>query len=194
MEEESDLGEEKLGPADKIIEEAYAKAEEIKKEAYAEGKRQAEMDCEEIKLEAERLRANAENILNEVLTEKEMLFKNTEKEMVELIYKITKKIISKCADEKRENIVFLVKAALTNLSGEEKIKVKVSEDDYDHLMDNKELLTKELDNFDYDLIKDCSLEDESCVIETPFGTMDYSTNVQLGNLESALATTMNEES
>jgi flagellar assembly protein FliH len=209
-EEEGLTEEEALSRAEQIVADAENEAEEIKVAAEVEGKNavikmkeQAKGEIEGLKAaayneayeagrlkgeaEAEGIIAEAEEIKERALVEKEEILNSAEPEIVELVADVVKKLIGGAFEIRPELILFLVKQGLsaTTLTGN--ITVHVSEDDYGAVIaDKNELLSMAEAGTTIEIIKDVSLNAADCIIETKFGNIDCSLDKQYGALKESL--------
>lgn len=150
--------------------------EESKDEGYKEGVAQAENEYENLLAETQELK-------EQVSVEYEKILESLEEDTVNTILHIARKVISnelKCKD----NILLMVKDAFEKCSKEHKVVLKLSEQDYEYINENREELNKMLERSEeVEIKKDLSLKEGGCVIDTPLGSIDASAYSKLDKIE-----------
>jgi flagellar assembly protein FliH len=173
--------------AQRIVEKAYKKAEELKidverearQKGYDQGFKGMQAQYEEIIREAEAIRENAKTEYNEVLS-------GMESDIVSLIFEVAKKVIGRELSENRDAILSIVRQAVEKCSDRNNLVLKVSAEDYDFLLDNREKLISMVgDASEFDVKKDSSVKAGSCVIETSFGTLDGGVGTKIRKIEES---------
>ena len=137
--------------------------------------------------EAEALMAKANSIINETHVARQEAIKALEPELVELIIRIVRKLISDSMQLKPQVVLHLIRQGLaqSNFTGD--VTLRVSKSDYDHVVANKALLLESVEGgADLDVLKDFSLNSGDCVIETPFGVIDSSLDMQFEEIRESL--------
>ncbi len=143
---------------DKVLQEAG-------EEGYNAGIAQAQEEYEGLLREAREIKEQAGMEYRQVLD-------SLESDAVNTIIDIARKVISKELQCK-ENILLLVKEAFEKCSKDHKAMLKLSEQDFDYVDENKEQLANMLQRSEeIEIKKDLSLKEGGCVIETPFGSID----------------------
>lgn len=159
-----------------IKEERSKSHDEGYKEGYDEGLK-----------ESLKLKEEAELIYENTIKEREELLKNIEGETINLIINIVKKLLDDTVEMNPDVILVLIKKGLaeTTLSGD--ISIKVSSDDYEYVLKNKEKIVPFMDSGSkLEIIRDLSLRKSDCIIETPFGNIDCSLDEQFNLLKENL--------
>lgn len=150
--------------------------EESKREGYDKGVEKAEKEYEQ-------LLAEVRDVKEQVSMEYEKILEALEEDTVNTILQISRKVISnelKCKD----NILLLVKDAFEKCSKEHKVVLKLSEQDYEYVSENKEELAKMLERSEeVEIKKDLSLKEGGCVIDTPLGSIDASAYTKMDKIE-----------
>lgn len=185
--------------AEKIIESAKLKAKEIvknkenemsiksleifeksKQSGYEEGKNKAIF-------EYEKLKTQAEDLLENTKIEREETIKRLEPEITELIIEITKKIMTDAFHFNSEIIGLLIKKGLNSVKTVENLNIYVSEEQYDFLEKNKnDILGFDTLKKNIEILKDTRLGNMDCIIETDFGTIKCGIDEQLEGIKEAL--------
>lgn len=192
-----------------LIEEAEKKADEIVKKARAEAKKlieetkaysqsafeQAETDgfekgkeegFESGKGEIASLIADAKNVLNQVLKERELLLRSIEPEVAKLSIRIAEKIIKYHLDTDPDMVVNMIRAALDTVKQREEVVIKVNQEDYYYAKERKDLFSSMIEGLkSFDIIVDSSVERGGCIIETNLGNVDARISTQIHTLELA---------
>lgn len=171
----------------KIIEKATAEAEskreEIEAEAwqkgYEEGLSQGKKEYEDLLKEAELIREHATTEYNEVLA-------SIESDTVEVILDVSRKVIGCELRQEKDCILQIVRQAFEKCENKDGITVRVSAEDFDYLTANREKLSAIIEGFDdFEIKKDCSLKQGSCIIDTAFGSVDSGIQTRLKKIEEA---------
>ena len=185
--------------AGKILANARQEAERIKSEAEAEIDKQRAA----VLLEAEKkgydegyskgsgeallIINEANDLKNETNNQREQAISRLEPELVELIIRIVKKLISENAKVNPQIVLHLIRMGLAQSSFTGDITLRVSQEDYDNVAANKEMLMKYVEGgANLEIIKDFSLNASDCLIETPFGVIDSSLDMQFEEIKQSL--------
>lgn len=179
-----------LTDARKIIEEARLEAGRIKKDAESILRKVGE-EMERAKKEG--FEAGKDEGLKEVTEllvsanhSKEKMFEGVERDLVKLAYDIAEKIIGRDLSERESAVVDLVKQALHAAMGE-KIVVLVNPNDVDVIKKNQASLMQVLDTSKTIQIRaDEKVHPKGCLIETEIGTIDAQLDTQLEAIRKAL--------
>jgi len=169
--------------AAKITETAKIEASRIENEAskkgFLEGKEEARKKCEELLKEAEIIRERAQE-------EHDRILAGMEKEIISLVLSISRKVISDELKNNRERIIDIVRQGISKCTYKKSLILKVSCEDYDFLISNRDLLLSKFDEIkDIDIRKDYSLETGSCIVETPLGNVDAGANTKMKKIEES---------
>lgn len=181
--------------ADYIIKEALLEAKEIMTKASEEilelrdktqqaaGTEGYEAGVAKAELEYEGLLREAREIKEQAGLEYKQVLDSLEADAVNTILDIARKVISRELQCK-ENILLLVREAFEKCSKDHKAVLKLSEQDFDYVNENKEELISLLQRSEeVELKKDLSLKEGGCIIETPFGGIDASAQTRLNKIE-----------
>jgi flagellar assembly protein FliH len=153
---------------------AEAEAEAIADQAYEQGYQEG-MDL--AAAEGDAIKAQAQKVVLDAWEERKTLLNKLEPEIVELIIRITGKLLDDSIELNPKLIVVLIKQGLSgsNLTGE--VIVHVSGADYDAAVECKDELHALTDSSTrLEIMKDPSLKPMDCIIETPYGDVDCSLN------------------
>ena len=171
-----------------IIREAQEKAEQLEKEAYEEGFAQGEKDGVQLgEKKALKVMENIENILTEMSHLKKELIKKYEKEILETIFAIAKKIIHLQIGSDGSAIEGTVLKALHMATDKSRIILKVNPEDFDYVERLRpEFFSKFEDLKSVVVNSDPSVTRGGCVIETPYGDVDARIETQLEQIYESL--------
>ncbi len=173
--------------AESIIVNAKTEAEELvlsildeaKNDGFEKGYKEAKSLYEDLLQEAESTKEHAETEYKEVL-------EGIEKDAINVILEIARKVIGTEIELNKENLLSLVRQGFERCSNRDDVIVKVSSSDFDFLTDNKDKLLSMVEGIgQLDIKKDPSMKSGSCVIETPYGTVDAGIHTKLNKIEEA---------
>ncbi|WHH58932.1 FliH/SctL family protein [Petroclostridium sp. X23] len=178
----------------KLLEDARKQAEEMRLLALDEAREQGYNDgYQEITSKAEDLLQESEKIKQQAQEQYIALLESAEKDMVDIIFNIAKKVIGDALDTKPDTIHSLTKKALLRCKGYETVVLRISPEDYETVVEHKENIIK-LSGFSGELQikKDLSLHKGGCIVETPAGSIDSSVETQLNAIEQAFYSMLNQ--
>ncbi len=191
--------EEAKGEAIRIVEEAEQKAgrieeaarkkalsyiQEAVKKARAEGREEGFSTGEE---EAGRLIDRLHIILDAAIDKRKNLIDSTERQLIDLVLLISKKVVKVISEKAHAVVVANVKEALKKVSGETEITIKVNTKDLEITTKHKDSLIKKIEGIKHVTIEEDSRVDPGgCIIETSFGDIDARIQRQLGLLEDRI--------
>ncbi len=196
---------------DSIIQAAYERSKEIfnesrdkgyeegynvgKTEGYELGNSQGyEKGYNEGKVISESLIKEALEIKNQYLVKKENLFKELEKDIIELVMSIYEKVINDNIQEVNDTIIALVLNGIQNLDITDKLTIIVSKEDFDILEMSKDIILAKASMISELVIRyDISFKKGDCILETSKGNIDVSISNQLDEVRELLTTILNNE-
>ena len=160
-------------------------SEEARSEGYEQGIAQAKQEYETLINEAQDIKTQAGIDYKKVLD-------SLEEDSVNTILDIAKKVISNEL-ECKQNILLLVKDAFEKCSKDRKAILKLSEQDFDFVNENKDELESMLERSEeIEIKKDLSLKEGGCIIETSFGSIDASAATKIEKIENDFKDILNE--
>ncbi|MBZ4645856.1 MAG: flagellar assembly protein FliH [Petroclostridium sp.] len=180
--------------AKKILNEARQQAEEMRRllldqareQGYKEGYEEITMKAESILKEAEEIRRNAQE-------EYTALLESAEKDIVNIVLDIARKIIGDELNSRPETVGNIVRETLLNCKGVERVLIRVSAEDYDIIRSNADVILRQSGySGEVEIKKDLSLNKGDCIIESPAGIIDSSVEVQLKAIEEAFYDLLNQ--
>ena len=169
----------------KTIEQMKAQSEGDKLKAVAE-KRGYSDGYNEGKNDSESLIQKAKDFQKQTEDERQKAIENFEPEMIQLITKVSEKMLGSAMKISPQIILNLIRQALNQsaLSGD--IILRVSKDDFDFVESQKESIMEYVSNgANLEILRDFSLKAGDCIIETPFGIIDSSYDMQLSEIIKA---------
>jgi len=171
--------------AQRIIDEADKEAVERIKVAEDEARERGfEKGYKESKSTYEDLLSEAEFIKEHATVEYSEVMAGIEKDAIELIIDVAKKVIGEEVTLNKEHIVHLVGEALGKSSNRDNITVKVSDKDYDYVLENKDTLLSSVEGIgNLEIIKDLALNQGDCIVETSYGSIDGGVQTKLRKIE-----------
>jgi flagellar assembly protein FliH len=125
-------------------------------------------------------------LINDLKILKDELFENSEKEIIDLVFLIAKKVIHREVDINREIIVSVLRDTIKDVRDKEGIKIRLNPKDYHYIMEaTPDFLSKFCD------IKNTLIEDEEigrggAVIETHSVGIDATLDQQLNRIKDTL--------
>lgn len=163
-----------------INETAEAKYNEAYEAGYNEGLKNAEMECEGIKNEAN-------SILENTKAEREETILNMESEIINFIMDTTQNILTDAFKFNPEIISLIIKKTLLSIKEIKDIKIYVSEKQYDYVSENIfEITNVDVEKNNVEVLKDNSLLDDECLVETNIGTVKCGINEQFQTIKETL--------
>ncbi|MBL7685214.1 MAG: hypothetical protein JNK65_04160 [Deltaproteobacteria bacterium] len=181
---------ENQGKARSIIEEARAEAQLIKQEA--------KQVLDQVKAEMEKSRAQGEEwgyqdglaqaleYLNKIHLLREKMFQNIEPQVVKLVYEIVERLIGQTFKEKESIIIGVIRQALEAAIGN-KILIRINPADYEKVKEQQALLLSRVDATKTISFKeDDSVHVGGCIVESEIGTIDAQIDTQLTAVRKAL--------
>lgn len=167
---------------EKAESDAKKKSAEIKMKArrsgYREGMQKAEKEMRSKLEEAENTRKKAKKIHDETII-------GMENEIIEFSMYIARKIMGEELRTNRESIVNIFRQALEKCDKCENVIVKTSPDDFELIKKSKNELVSQIDQLnDFQIVRDSGMKTGSCVVETPFGTVNAGIEKKLEKIEN----------
>jgi len=187
-----DIIEQARKQSDDILNNARNEAEIIKETAekkayqkgYDEGYRKGKNDADK---QYESIIKEAEAIKEQAAEEYKSTIEGMESEIIDIIIQIAKKVVSEELRLNKKTILSMVKEAFAKCTVKNGATLIVSSEDYDFIEEHREELLSNLNSIDnLEVRKDISLPMGTCIIETPYGTIDASVDKKMENIENAI--------
>ncbi|MFZ5451890.1 MAG: FliH/SctL family protein [Thermodesulfobacteriota bacterium] len=160
---------EMIEEAQGIVGEARKKAEHIEREAYEQGFLQGQKDGREVgERSLDQQVQQFRDLVQALVREKEELYRRRERELLDLVLLISRKIVARELKLQPEAIQEIIIGGFKILSDTEDIKVRLSPQDYEIL----EWAAKDNWPADVALVADGSIDPGGFIMETASGDID----------------------
>ena len=191
----ADIIDEANAEAIKILENNKEEIEIRKKEEYEKAYHEGfEKGYYEGKLEVDSIIAQAKEIKGFLEDRKNVILKEAEEELINIVIEASKKIIGQELQQNNEAIISLIKQALEKSAFKNNISIKVSSEDYKYVLENKEYIESLVEGVsEIDIIEDRFLLKGDCVIDTSGGQINSSAQLQMRELEQAFLFVLRNE-
>lgn len=190
--------------ADDIIEAAHAEARRVVEEAQAKMNLDKEDIFEKARQDgvsqgydegykdgeraAQQMKDDAKRELDQAVFDRENALQALEPEIINMVIKLVGKLAETSVRINPSVVLNLVKQGLAEASFTEDVTLRVSKDDFDFVVEHKdELMQYVVGGAGLEIVADHSLNAADCLIETPFGVVDSSLNMQLQEIKQDLA-------
>lgn len=171
--------------AREILQKAQHEAEEIIRRAVEEREREKKGGYQEGYQEG---LAQVTELLAKARVEYDQIFKNSQKDLLNLGFKIAEKIIGKQIELDQNVIVDIVGHALQAVRQSRQITVRLNPEDAKILKANKDILVQKLGTGRVvDFYEDKKVERGGCIIESEIGIVDAQLQKQLERLKKVLS-------
>ncbi|HLE87425.1 MAG TPA: FliH/SctL family protein [Candidatus Brocadiaceae bacterium] len=176
-------------------EEERLKVLEIAKdEAYEKERLDAEQDfkleMEKIKSEYASLMTLFQNAVKQLIDKREKIWQESELEIIKLILTISSKMVGEeISNNGKDVIKYVVKEALSSVSGKKIVAVRLSPDDAKkiNLLEDVKVVDQNIK-----ILEDGTITSGGCVIETDFGSVDCQIETRWEEIRKALVGDKNE--
>jgi flagellar assembly protein FliH len=160
------------------LDKAKAQALEIRETAekeahdkgHAEGFKQGELDARE---EFQPCLKSAEDIIQELSEFRKKMYSKVEREMIEMVVSLVKKVIHFELSTKDDSIQEMIRLAVQSVLDKESMTIKINPADKEHAENFRpelQHLFGEIKNISFEA--STGIEQGGCIIETNFGTVD----------------------
>lgn len=185
--------------AKRIVEEATKKAQEIENSS----KEKAEKLLIEIKIKAteegeeegfkkgeeevKRLIERLHIILNAAIDLRKEIVERTEKQLIDLVFLITKKVVKIISESEKKVVIENVKEALKKVGKETSITIRVNTQDLELTTKHKGKFIGLIEGVEtVTILEDSRVDPGGCIIETSFGDVDARIQRQLNIIEEKI--------
>lgn len=161
-----------------INERVLARMKEIEERAYKEGYELGLIDGRDKAFEEEKVNLAArlnsmDELLGQIENQRQQLLIDNEIQFVELVFQIAKKIALRDLTEHREAVIEILKNAVDDLVGDERVIVHVSSEDLNFIQNVSEKSEKKMDKIKkLKIVEDEKMKAGGCLLETSFGSVD----------------------
>lgn len=175
-------------------EERLSALEIAKDEAYKKGRLDAEQDfkreIEKIKSEYASLTALFQNAVNQLIDKREKIWQESELEIIKLILTVSSKMVGdEISNNGKDVIKYVVKEALSHVSGKKLVAVRLSPDDAKKINLLEEM---KLADPNIKILEDGTITSGGCIIETDFGSIDCQIETRWEEIRKTLVENKNE--
>lgn len=161
------------------MENAAAILEETRQKGFEEGYNEVKKQYEDLLEEAEFIKEHARIEYKEVL-------ESIESDAVNIVLDIARKVLGMEISTNKEVVLGLIKQAFEKCSSKENVVLKVSNEDFDYICANKDIIMGMVEGIgELDIKKDSSLKAGGCTVETAYGTIDAGMQTKFKKIESA---------
>lgn len=181
--------------AEDIVKKAQEKAALLEREAYEKGFAQGEKDGLDLgEKKALKVVENIENFFTEMSNLRKEILKQHEREILELIFSIAKKIIHHQIGSDEKAIEDTVLKALHSAAERSKIILRVNPEDFDYVERLRpEFFAKFKELKSIVVTSDPSITRGGCFLETPYGDVDARIETELEMIYQCLEEAYNEK-
>ncbi len=167
---------------------ALEEATELKLQAIEEGKNQGlEEARRQIEEKLKQTTEGCNSMMSAALQEARQVVLEADRQIIELVLVISRKIISDAMEDRPELIVGIVKSALGRVRDQSQINIHVNLDDYERILQSRrELQVIVGAERALAITADSMLGQGGCLIETSFGTVEAGIDTQFESIRKAL--------
>lgn len=187
--------EEANAEAQRILDYAQNEKEAIHANAYEEGYREGlNNGYSDGMSQAENMIQEAADIKNSLDERSNQMYRAAELELMTMVLDIAQKVIGEELKLNPEVVISLIKQALAKTAFKSKLAIRVAEQDYEYVNNNKDrivMLTEGIN--DLEICCDKALPKGSCIVETESGEINAGVSVQMNELQRAFENLMRNE-
>jgi len=193
------MKQEAVEEAERIIAQAQVKVKELeteirqtldneKKDAREQGRTEGKDEgYADGKAEVDRLIERTQIVLERAQDKRADILKETEKEIVNLVLLISRKVIKVISENQRNVIISNVIEALRKVKAKGNILIKVNLADLQLATEHKQNFISMMEGVkSINIVEDSSVDRGGCIIETDFGEIDARIASQLAELENRI--------
>ena len=178
----------------KVLKQAKEKALHIEQEAYEKGFAQGGKDGMELgQKRIEMIVQKMGNVLQQIEDQRESLYRTYEREMLQLVLSISKKILHHECQVNEEVITATLREVSKHIVDQRKIVIRLNPADAQFLQSHPDkAIPVKKGRQGVELLKDPSITRGGCVVETAFGGIDATMETQFDQIVSLLWEQFNE--
>jgi len=172
----------------KVLQKAKERILVLEKEAYEKGFAQGEKNGLELgQKRIETMIYQLNTLLTEIERQRVDLYKNYEKEMVQLVLSIAKKVLHEEAKIREDVVAFTLREAFKYVVDQKKVVVHLNPVDYQYLISHRDRLPFVVEEMrGIKLIEDPAITRGSSLLETSFGDIDATLENQVDQIASVI--------
>ncbi len=165
-------------------EEAQRLTGQARKEAYEAGRDEGYKEgVEEVKNVVERLHS----IIAATIKEREKILVNSERQIINLVLTMVRKIVKKLSQEDNKMVINNVRESLSLVRGAMTVFIHVNREDFDFVTRHKADLIKMIEGMpEVKILEDPAIDRGGVYIETDIGEIDAKVSTQLEEIENKI--------
>ncbi|MFN3604732.1 MAG: flagellar assembly protein FliH [Leptonema sp. (in: bacteria)] len=173
---------------ERIVKEAEMRVAEIEHEAYQKGYEAGrEVGFKKGQAEVRRLIDRLGVIIGQAIDIREEIIAASEKQMVEMILMIARKVIKDEVAERKEVVLNNIREALRRIKDRDRVNIRVNFADLELTTAHKDELIKMMESLrKVNIYEDSRVDRGGCIIETDVGAIDARISTQLNEIEEAI--------
>ncbi len=173
---------------ERMIKEADMRVAETEHKAYEKGYRAGQEEgYQEGQKEVKRLVERLGVIVGQAIDTREELISSSERQMVEMILMIARKILKDEIAERKEIVLNNTREALKRLRDREEVSIRVNLADLELTTAHKEEFINMIESLHkINVFEDSRVDHGGCIIETDAGSIDARISTQLKQMEEAV--------
>jgi flagellar assembly protein FliH len=122
------------------------------------------------------------------------MYKEAEKEIMQMVTDIAEKVVGEELVQNPSAILSIIKQAIAKCAFKDRLVIRVSEQDYEYVLGNKEWIAMLAEGInDLEIACDKALDKGSCIVETPSGEVNAGVRVQMNEVKKAFEYLMRNE-
>lgn len=173
---------------ERMVKEAEMRVAEIEHEAYQKGYEAGrEVGFKKGQAEVRRLIDRLGVIIGQAIDIREEIIAASEKQMVEMILMIARKVIKDEVAERKEVVLNNIREALRRIKDRDRVNIRVNFADLELTTAHKDELIKMMESLrKVNIYEDSRVDRGGCIIETDVGAIDARISTQLNEIEEAI--------
>lgn len=173
---------------ERMIKDAEMRVAEIEHEAYQKGYDAGrEVGFKKGQSEVRRLIDRLGTIIGQAIDVREDIIAASEKQMVDMILMISRKVIKDEVVERKEVVLNNIRESLKRIKDRDRVNIRVNFTDLDLTTAHKDELIKMMESLrKVNIYEDSRVDRGGCIIETDVGAIDARISTQLKEIEEAI--------
>ena len=173
---------------ERMVKEAEMRVAEIEHEAYQKGYDAGrEVGFKKGQAEVRRLIDRLGTIVGQAIDVREEIIAASEKQMVDMILMIARKVIKDEVVERKEVVLNNIREALKRIKDRDRVDIRVNFADLELTTAHKDELIKMMESLrKVNIYEDSRIDRGGCIIETDVGSSDARISTQLKEIEEAI--------
>ncbi|MCB1315388.1 MAG: flagellar assembly protein FliH [Leptospiraceae bacterium] len=173
---------------ERMVKEAEMRVTEIEHEAYQKGYDAGrEVGFKKGQAEVRRLIDRLGTIVGQAIDVREEIIAASEKQMVDMILMIARKVIKDEVVERKEVVLNNIRESLKRIKDRDRVDIRVNFTDLELTTAHKDELIKMMESLrKVNIYEDSRIDRGGCIIETDVGSIDARISTQLKEIEEAI--------